>query len=52
MILSMQVVGLFFGIWFTTINVSRVLSRDDVPAINFMVMSAGWTLFITVTWLI
>lgn len=52
MILSMQIVGLFFGIWFTSVNVSKIVHRQSVSGGNFIIMSAGWTLFITATWLI
>ena len=52
MILTMQVIGLYFGVWFAIVTVSRLMSHENVPAINFMIMSAAWTLFIAATWLI
>ena len=52
MILSLQVIGLFFGIWFTSVNVGKITHRQSVSEINFIIMSAAWTLFIAVTWLI
>lgn len=52
MILAMQIVGLFLGISYTAINVARIIFRQNIPAINFFIMSAAWTLFITATWLI
>ena len=52
MILSMQVVGLFFGIWYTSGIVGRIAYGQAVSGMHLIIMSAGWTLFITATWLI
>jgi hypothetical protein len=52
MIFSLQVISLFFGIWFTSVNVGMITHNKSVSAANFIVMSAAWTLFIAVTWLI
>lgn len=52
MILAMQVVGLFFGIWFTSVYVGKVMYGQSVPGSSIIVMSAAWTMFITATWLI
>ena len=52
MILSLQVIGLFFGIWFTSANVGKITYGHPVCSSNFVIMSAAWTLFIAVTWLI
>ena len=52
MILSLQVIGLFFGIWFTTVNFAHLFWARSITPINLVIMSAMWTLFIAVTWLI
>jgi hypothetical protein len=52
MILDIQVVSLFFGIWFGTVNIGEIVYGRALPLSNFVIMSAAWTSFITVTWLI
>lgn len=52
MILSLQVIGLFFGILFTSANVGKITYGQSVCLSNLVIMSAAWTLFIAVTWLI
>jgi hypothetical protein len=52
MILALQVVGLFFGIWYGSVNVGKIVYGQDVAGSNFIIMSAAWTSFITATWLI
>lgn len=52
MILSMQIVGLFFGIWTASSNAGNVFQGKSVSAADLAFMSAMWTLFITATWLI
>jgi|LakMenEpi03Aug12_release.lakeMendotaPanAssembly.Ray.scaffolds.fasta_scaffold2964104_1 hypothetical protein len=52
MILALQVVGLFFGIWFGSVNIGSIIHGQSVSIVNFVIMSAAWTSFITATWLI
>ena len=52
MILSLQVIGLFIGILHTSANVGRITHGQSVSLTNLVIMSAAWTLFIAVTWLI
>ena len=52
MILALQVVGLFFGIWFGSVNIGKIVHGQSVALSNFVIMSAAWTSFITSTWLI
>ncbi len=52
MILALQVVSLFFGIWLGTVNIGKIIHGQPVSAANLVVMSAAWTSFITATWLI
>ncbi len=52
MILALQVVSLFFGIWFGSVNVTLLGWKQDISPANFVIMSAAWTSFITATWLI
>ena len=51
MVISIQVVSLFFGIWFTFVNVAKAAHSSNVYWQNLAVMSAAWAAFITVTWL-
>ena len=52
MILSIQIVGLFIGIWFTFVNVGKIVRGQSISGPNMVVMSAGWTAFVTATWLV
>jgi hypothetical protein len=52
MILALQVAGLFFGIWFASVNIANIIHGYAVNWKNMLVMSAAWTSFITATWLI
>jgi hypothetical protein len=52
LILALQVVSLFFGIWFGSVNVTLLGWKQDIRPANFVIMSAAWTSFITATWLI
>jgi hypothetical protein len=45
MILAIQGVGLFLGIWFTSINIVLARYKETIPTNNFIFMSLGWTLF-------
>lgn len=44
-------VGLFFGIWFTFVNISRTYYKQNISAGNLMVMSLGWTVFASTMWI-
>ena len=52
MILAVQILGLFIGIWFTFVNVAKIASGQSVGAPNMVVMAAAWTAFVTATWLV
>ena len=52
MTLMVQTICLFFGIWFTSVNLAKVYRGHAISMINFVIMSAAWTEFIMVTWLI
>ena len=52
MILVSQAISLFFGIWFGTVNIGSIINGQSVSVSNMVIMSAAWTLFIAVTWLI
>lgn len=41
------VVAIFFGIWFTTVNIMRFAQKQSVPNRNFIIMSASLTAIIT-----
>ena len=51
MILAIQVVSLFFGIWYGSVNVGKIIYGQSVGPLSFVIMSAAWTSFITLTWL-
>lgn len=44
-------VGLLVALWFTAANISRMVFKKSVPAINFFVMALGWTTFICFMWI-
>ncbi len=52
MILRVQIIGLFIGIWFTFVNVAKVVHRESVGVLNIVLMAAAWTAFICATWLV
>lgn len=43
---------LFIAIWFTTVNISRMRMRSNIPAVNFIIQAIGITGFIYLQWLI
>jgi uncharacterized membrane protein len=52
MLLTMQIVGLFVGIWFTFVNIGKILRGHQISCINVVIMSSGWTAFVAARWLI
>lgn len=45
-------IGLFIGIWYSSVIISRVIYSHAVPMTTFMMMSAGWTTFISCMWIL
>lgn len=43
--------GLFFGIWFTFVNVSKHFYKQNISVGNFIIMSLGWTIFVSAMWI-
>ena len=52
MIITIQIIGLFCGIWFTFVNVVLAVRDKPITWENTTLMSASWTAFITATWLV
>ena len=52
MIITIQIIGLFCGIWFTFANVANTAHGLPVGWQNIVIMAAAWTAFITATWLV
>ena len=52
MLTTIQIVGLFFGMWFTSVNAVKFIREQPISWQNFAIQSAGWTAFIAVTWLV
>lgn len=52
MIIAIQSIGLFFGIWFSVVNIMKACNGHSVPFSNFIIMSAGLTAFIMATWFV
>ena len=50
--LAVQIIGLFFGIWFTFVNCANVFRGSVVSGINVAIMSLSWTAFIVARWLV
>jgi len=46
------IIGLFIGIWFTSVNIARMFTRQDIPTANTIVMAIGWTMFISGVWIL
>jgi hypothetical protein len=46
MILAIQFLGLFLAIWFTSVNIVNAYYNKNIPTMNFILMSLGWTTFI------
>lgn len=51
MINIIAAIGLFIGIWFTFVNVGKVIYKHPISGANFIVMSLGWTIFISAMWI-
>ena len=47
----LQLVSLFLGIWFTEVNVMKWIRGHPVPMCNFIIQSAALVTFIYVTFL-
>lgn len=43
--------GLFIGIWFTFVNISKIYYKQKVSKENFIIMSLGWTVFASAMWI-
>lgn len=41
------ITAIFFGIWFTTVNIMLAANGQTIPAWNFIIMSASLTAIIT-----
>lgn len=41
------IIAMFFGIWFTTVNIILAIQGQSVPGWNFIIMSASITAIIT-----
>lgn len=41
------IIAIFFGIWFTTVNVMLFAAKQSISAWNFIIMSASLTAIIT-----
>lgn len=41
------IIAIFFGIWFTTVNIILAVHGRPIPAWNFIIMSASLTAIIT-----
>ena len=52
MILFIQVVSLFIGIWVTFVNIANAAQGNSVSWQNMVAMSTAWTAFISVSYLI
>jgi len=48
----LKLVFLFFAVWFTIINIGRVLLKERVPGSNLLIQAIGITGFIVFQWLI
>ena len=52
LILVLKVLFLFVSVWFSIVNTSRLIGRNDIPGSNFVYQAIGITGFITVMFLI
>ena len=41
------IIAMFFGIWFTTVNLILTIHKQSIPSWNFVIMSASITAIIT-----
>lgn len=46
------IIGLFIGIMFTYVNISRALVKKSVPTANMVALALGWTMFISAMWIL
>lgn len=47
----LRVCFLFLAVWFTIVNVIRVIGRNNVPAVNILIQAIGITGFVYLQWL-
>jgi hypothetical protein len=52
MLITLKFICLFIAIWFSLINISRIMHKCDVVAINFIIQAIGITGFVILQWLI
>ena len=51
-ILVIKIISIFFGIWFTFVNLINAKDGHRVSWVNIVIMSAAWDALITCIWLI
>lgn len=41
------VIAIFFAIWWTSVNIAKLIRHEGIPFGNFILMSVSWTAIIT-----
>lgn len=47
-----KLVCIFIAIFFTLVNVTKIIYRDDIPVLDFALWAIGLTGFIYLQWMI
>lgn len=37
----LKIIFLFLGVWFTIVNFTKMVGRNDIPSFNFILQSIG-----------
>lgn len=48
LLITMKIVFLFLAVWWSSVNVGRVIYKQKVPAINVFIMAIGIVGFVTI----
>ena len=47
-LIIVKLISLFIGIWFTLVNIGRILSNNSVSVTNYLYQAIGITVFIII----
>lgn len=45
---TVKLICLFFAVWFTMINIIRLIQRTNIPAGNILIQAIGTVMFIVI----
>jgi hypothetical protein len=48
---GLKILFLFIGLFYSSVNISRLVIRQNIPASNYFLMTVGWTGLIYLVWI-